>query len=301
MKDFISIRDIDKETFESLFKRTKEMEKILKSGTSEFQNKIIALLFFEPSTRTKLSFQSAAIRLGAHTIDFGLLEATSVAKGENFTDTVRIVDGYADLIVVRHPMEGSARLAAQIAEHPIINAGDGGNQHPTQTLIDLYTIKKTKNRLDVDVCLLGDLKHARTMRSLIYGLGMFGANITLTSPKGLEMDKNVIREVKEKFSVSIKETNKIQLSEFDVVYVCRIQKERFADQYEAEKLQKEFQIKLEDLENAREELIILHPLPKIDEIDSRIDRTKHALYFEQARNGIPVRMAVISELLCKVS
>ncbi|MEW6329306.1 MAG: aspartate carbamoyltransferase [Candidatus Micrarchaeota archaeon] len=298
--DFISIRDFSKKDIEGLFKKAGAMEKVLKASrrAETLSNRVVATLFFEPSTRTRLSFQVAATRLGAKVLDFGLLEATSVAKGETFTDTIRMIDGYADVLIVRHPLEGSARLAAQLAIHPVINAGDGGNQHPSQTLIDLYTIKKAKGKIaGLNVCLLGDLKHSRTMRSLLYGLSLFGAEINLAAPKGLEMDEDVVEEARDKFGAKIRKTSEMNLRDADVVYVCRIQKERFVDQYEAAKLQKEFRIDMEHLGGVKDDMIILHPLPKIDELDPRIDHTKHALYFEQARNGIPVRMAILTSAL----
>ncbi len=295
--DFISIRDFSKKQIEDLFRTAGAMEKVLKARkrAETLRNAVVATLFFEPSTRTRLSFQVAATRLGAKVLDFGLLEASSVAKGETFSDTIRMIDGYADVLIVRHPLEGSARLAAQLAVHPVINAGDGGNQHPSQTLIDLYTIKKAKGKIaGLNVCLLGDLKHSRTMRSLLYGLSLFGADITLAAPKGLEMDEDVVEETRDRFGAKIKKTGEMNLRDADVVYVCRVQKERFVDQYEAAKLQKEFRIDMEHLSGVKDDMIILHPLPKIDELDSRIDHTKHALYFEQARNGIPVRMAILT-------
>ncbi|MFH0817591.1 MAG: aspartate carbamoyltransferase, partial [Candidatus Micrarchaeota archaeon] len=192
-KDLISIRDLERKDIEGWFSLAEKMECELGGEKTPLKNRIIATLFFEPSTRTRLSFQAAAQRLGANVINFESVALTSMAKGETFVDTIKIVDGYADLLVIRHSLEGSARLAANVAKHPVVNGGDGGNQHPTQTLIDLYTIRKIKKKLEgLNVQLVGDLKYARTMRSLLYGLGMFGAEVTLVSPKGLEMDKGVI-------------------------------------------------------------------------------------------------------------
>lgn len=299
-QDFISIRDYGKKEIALLLDRAGEMDRALAKGKvpDKLKNRIVATLFFEPSTRTRMSFQTAAQRLGAHILNLDAPEGTSLAKGETFSDTIRIVDGYSDLIVLRHAKEGSARLAAEIAEHPVINGGDGGNQHPTQTLLDLYAIKKLKGKIGgLDVCLLGDLKYGRVMRSLLYGLAMFGANPTLMSPKGLEMEKGVVDEVKSLFNIEIRETNKIDFRGFDVLYMCRIQKERFADPYEAEKVQKEFMIREESLAGVKDDLVILHPLPKINEIDPHIDKSKHAFYFEQAKLGVPVRMALMAELI----
>lgn len=296
--DIISVRDLSREYIELLFEKAKGMEKYAAEGTSLLDGKVVATLFFEPSTRTRLSFQAAAQRLGAEVIDFGVASGTSVAKGESIADTIRIVDGYADLIVVRHAVEGTARLAADLAVHPVVNAGDGGNQHPTQTILDLYTIKKLKGKISgQNIYLVGDLKYGRVMRSLLYGLGMFGASAKLVSPKGLEMDPAAVKEVKEKFGMEVEETNEMDLAGADVIYACRIQKERFSDVYEAEKIQKEFRVTMKQIEGCRKDMIILHPLPKIDEIDPDIDRTPHAKYFEQAKNGVPVRMAIIADLI----
>jgi aspartate carbamoyltransferase catalytic subunit len=299
-KDLISIRDLEQRDIEGIFSLAEKMEGSL-GKAAPLKGKIVATLFFEPSTRTKMSFQAAAQRLGASVISFESVALTSMAKGESFVDTIKTVDGYADLIVIRHKLEGSARLAANVAENPVVNGGDGGNQHPTQTLIDLYTIRKVKKKLkNLNVYLVGDLKYARTMRSLLYGLSMFGAEITLVSPKGLEMDPVVIQEAKEKFNAKINYTHELSLKDADVAYVCRIQKERFADQYEAEKLQKEFKITEEHLKGVKNDFVLLHPLPKIDEIDQAVDKSKHARYFEQAKLGVPVRMAIIEKLLKKV-
>jgi aspartate carbamoyltransferase catalytic subunit len=215
-------------------------------------------------------------------------------KGESLSDTIRMIDGYADALVIRHPMEGSARFAADIACHPVINAGDGGNQHPTQTLIDLYTIRKLKGKIGgLKVTLLGDLKHARAMRSLLYGLSMFGADVTLASPPELRMDEETIAEVREKFGAKPAQTQQISLSGCDVLYICRVQKERFSDQYEAERMQKEFRVGLPLLSSAKKGMVVLHPLPKVDEIPPEVDATPFAKYFDQAKNGVPVRMAVL--------
>jgi aspartate carbamoyltransferase catalytic subunit len=300
VKDLISIRDLEKKHIDLILKKSAEMERALKQGKqfTSLNGDVVATLFFEPSTRTRLSFQSAAMRLGAKVLSFENIGASSIVKGETFSDTIRMVDGYSDLIVVRHAKEGSARYAAQLAEHPVINGGDGGNQHPTQTLLDLYTIKRAKKKIEgLNVTLLGDLKHARTMRSLLYGLSMYGANVTLVAPKGLEMNKEVINEARERFRAKVDEKSKMDLSDADVLYLCRIQKERFSDQYEAEKVQKEFRITEDAIKGVKDDLIILHPLPKVDEVAPEVDRSKHAYYFEQAKMGIPVRMAIMDAMV----
>jgi aspartate carbamoyltransferase catalytic subunit len=264
------------------------------------KGKILANLFFEPSTRTRLSFASAMQKLGGSVIGFEDITSTSVAKGESLIDTIKTVEKYCDVIVIRHPKEGSARLAAEISEKPVINAGDGANQHPTQTILDLYTIKKLKGRIKgLNVALVGDLKYGRVMKSLAYGLAMFEANLTLVSPVGLELPEQTIKEIVEKFDTEIIQTDNILsgLKNADVIYVCRIQKERFEDVYEAEKVQKSFRITSQMLEKTKEEAIILHALPKTVEIEPSIDKTKKAKYFDQVYYGIPVRMAIIN-LVC---
>jgi aspartate carbamoyltransferase catalytic subunit len=297
VQDLISIRDVEKRWAVSIFKLADEMQG-LKVPPAKLKGKVMGTLFFEPSTRTRLSFHTAAARLGIQLLDIESVGDSSIVKGETLSDTIRIVDGYADGIVIRHPAEGSARLAADVAEHPVINAGDGGNQHPTQTLIDLYTMNKLKKKIaGLNVSLVGDLKYARAMHSLVYGLAMFGADITLVSPKALQMDASSIEEVKDAFGAKIKITDEMNFRGCDVLYVCRIQKERFADKYEAQRFQQEFRITLDSLKGAPDDLIILHPLPKIDEIAPEVDKSDKVRYFEQARYGVPVRMAVLSEIL----
>jgi len=295
--DLISIRDLDKA----------EVEKILDSADAihsgkkkpDHKGKIIVTLFFEASTRTKLSFQCAAERNGMQVVDF-LPDVSSLKKGESFVDTIKVVEGYGDVLAIRHPVEGSVRLAADVSKKPVLNGGDGANQHPTQTLIDLFSIRKTKGRIKgLNVSLVGDLKHARTMRSLVYGLSMFGANVTLISPKGLEMPARDVEEIKKKFGSSIKVKQELDFSDADVLYVCRIQEERFADPLEAKRVSEQFRIKKDNLKGAKEDIVILHPLPKINEIESSIDDLPQAKYFEQAHYGVPVRQAVIDWALSK--
>ena len=298
-KDIISIRDLKKEEIELILKTAETMEPYAK-GEKPYklmEGKILGTLFFEPSTRTRLSFTSAMERLGGSVLGFTGVGITSIAKGENLTDTIRTVERYCDIIVMRHPMEGAARLASEVSVKPIINGGDGANQHPTQTLLDLYTIKKLKEKIaDLNVALLGDLKYGRVMRSLTYALSMFDAKLTLVSPPGLEMSRDIIQEIRKKFNKTPFETNDIDagLRRADVIYICRIQKERFEDKYEAGKMQKAFRITPEVLEGCKEDIAILHSLPKIMEIDPRVDDMKCAKYFDQTFYGVPVRMALLA-------
>jgi aspartate carbamoyltransferase catalytic subunit len=298
-KDIISIRDLNKDDIQLVLDTAEKMEPYAKGEkvSKLMEAKILGTLFFEPSTRTRLSFTSAMQRLGGAVMGFSGTTITSITKGENLTDTIKTVERYCDMMVIRHPMEGSARLAADVSSKPVINAGDGGNQHPTQTLLDLYTIKKVKGKIkELDVVLLGDLKYARTMRSLSYALAMFGANLTFVSPKGLEMSKDVLAEIDDNFGKKPLQTNDIDagIKKADVIYICRIQKERFEDKFEAERMQKAFRITPEILGKCKDDVAILHPLPKITEIDPKVDEMKCAKYFDQTFYGVPVRMALLS-------
>lgn len=297
-KDIISIRDLKKEEIELILKTAEKMEAYARGekACNLMEGKILGTLFFEPSTRTRLSFTSAIQRLGGEVLGFTGVGITSMAKGENLTDTIKTVERYCDFLVMRHPMEGAARLAAEVSVKPVINAGDGANQHPTQTMLDLYTIKKLKGKISgLNVALLGDLKYGRVMRSLAYALSMFDVKLTLVSPPGLEMSRDIVEEIKEKFNKTPFETNDIDagLRRADVIYICRIQKERFEDKFEAEKMQKAFRITPEVLEQCKEDIAILHPLPKVTEIDPRVDDMKAAKYFDQTFYGVPVRMAIL--------
>ncbi len=295
-RDIISIRDLTREEISFILDRAEEMEKSPPGNV--LRGKILACLFYEPSTRTRLSFEAAMKRLGGEVIGFTEAGVSSVAKGESLIDTVRTVEGYSDVIVIRHPREGAARLCAGIADIPVINAGDGSNQHPTQTLLDLYTIRREKNRLDVDVAILGDLKYGRTVHSLAYALGMFNARITLISPRGLEMPREVLSDIK-KAGAEIQEVTSLEetLKGIDVLYVTRIQRERFPDMEEYEKVKGAYRLTADMLRDVREGMIILHPLPRVDEISPEVDSTKHARYFHQVKYGVPVRMALLKLIL----
>jgi aspartate carbamoyltransferase catalytic subunit len=300
--DIISIRDLSRTDIEKILKVSEEMELKPEDKSELLKNKILASLFFEPSTRTRLSFEAAMEKLGGTTIGFSSPKIASIEKGESLVDTIKTVENYCDVIVIRHPKEGSARLAAEVSAKPVINAGDGSNQHPTQTLLDLYTIKREKGRLNVNIALIGDLKYGRTVHSLAYALAMFKANITLVSPQGLEMPEELISDLK-KFNIKLEETNDLEdtIPKSDVIYVTRIQRERFPDPEEYEKVKGAYKITTESLKNAREDLIILHPLPRVDEISPEVDSTTYAKYFRQVYYGVPVRMAVLAMVLGAVS
>lgn len=295
MKDVISIKDFNKDEIEQALENARTMERYI-NGTDILEDKILATLFFEPSTRTRLSFESAMKRLGGKVIGFSESRSTSVAKGETLQDTIRIAEQYSDIIVIRHPQDGSARLAADVASIPVVNAGDGSNQHPTQTLLDLYTIKKELKRIDgLRIGLMGDLKYGRTVHSLAYALSWYDITLQFLSPAGLEMPKYIKEDLSEKF-IHFEEISEMEDINVDVLYVTRIQKERFPDIEEYEKVKGSYSISLESLEYIKK-AVIMHPLPRVDEISPEIDETPNALYFKQAWNGVPVRMALLASLL----
>jgi len=299
-RDIISIRDFSKAELLHVLDMASKVEK--NPNSSLLKDKIAALLFYEPSTRTRLSFDSAVKRLSGTTIGFASGEVTSLKKGETLWDTIKMAEQYADVIVMRHPIEGSARLAAEAALIPIVNAGDGANQHPTQTMLDLYTIQKEKGKLEgLNVGFLGDLKYGRTVHSLVIALSHFNAKMFFVSPKALKMPKQYLTELKQK---RIKFTEVEDLSEvskqLDVLYVTRIQKERFPDPLEYEKYKNVYRLNKSLLKQSKKDLKIMHPLPRVGEIDPELDETPNAVYFKQAGNGIPIRQALISLVLGKL-
>jgi aspartate carbamoyltransferase catalytic subunit len=292
-KHVVSMQDLTRDDVEFILEEAERMMPHAKTGVRVLQNRILALLFFEPSTRTQLSFDSAMKRLGGSTLSL-TSDESSVLKGETLADTIKVVEEYADAIVLRHPREGAARMASEISSIPIINGGDGAGHHPTQTLLDLYTIKKESHLDDLDIALLGDLKYGRTAHSLVYALNMFNANIALVAPEGLQMPKHIVNSLD---SVRVADDVNEVIRDVDVLYVTRIQKERFPDPNEYLRVAKSYRLSLSVLEHARENLIIMHPLPRVDEIAPEVDQTKHARYFQQAFYGIPVRMALLAILM----
>ncbi|MEM3704193.1 MAG: aspartate carbamoyltransferase [Candidatus Bathyarchaeia archaeon] len=297
-RDIISIRDFSREEIDYILKIAKAMEPVASKGSDMLKGKILATLFFEPSTRTRLSFEAAMHKLGGSTIGFAEAEMASVRKGENLADTVRTVENYADVIAIRHPLEGAARLAAEFSKVPIINGGSGAEEHPTQALLDLYTIIKEKDKIDgLKIAFVGDLRYGRTVHSLAYALSHYDVELYLISPESLKMRREVLEEIKEKIPV-VEETDIKRVIPFlDVLYVTRIQKERFPDPAEYIKVKGSYKIDLETLTNAKKDLIILHPLPRVDEISSEVDGTPHARYFQQVWNGIVTRMALLALIL----
>jgi len=297
-RDIISIKDFSREEIDYIFKVAKDMEPIAAKGSDLLKGKILATLFFEPSTRTRLSFEAAMHKLGGSTIGFAEAEIASVKKGENLADTVRTVENYADIIAIRHPLEGAARLAAEFAKVPILNGGSGAEEHPTQALLDLYTIEKEKHRIDgLKIALVGDLRYGRTVHSLAYAFSLYNIELYLISPETLRMRREVLRTIKEKIQVTEKTSLEKIVPAVDVLYVTRIQKERFPDPAEYAKVKSSYKIDLETLKEAKKDMIILHPLPRVDEIAAEVDNTVHARYFQQTRNGIVVRMALLALIL----
>ena len=298
-KSLISIQDFTKDEILHILDIAAEFEKH-KSQTI-LSDKVIACIFFEPSTRTRLSFETASNRLGARVIGFPDAGNTSVKKGESLKDTIKMVSNYVDLIVMRHPLEGSARYASEVASVPVINAGDGANQHPSQTLLDLYSIKKTQDRIDnIDINMVGDLKYGRTVHSLLQALSHFSPSFTFTSPDELMMPqeyKDFLNENK----IPYRETASLTeyLNDTDILYMTRIQQERFTDLMEYEKVKNVYRLEASMLDGVRKNMKILHPLPRLQEIAADVDDTPYAYYFRQAENGVYIRMAIIAYLLGK--
>lgn len=297
-RDIISIRDFSREEIDYILKTAQAMEPLARKGSDMLKGKILATLFFEPSTRTRLSFEAAMHKLGGSTIGFAEAEIASVRKGENLADTVRTVENYADVIAIRHPLEGAARLAAEFAKVPIINGGSGAEEHPTQALLDLYTILKEKDTIDgLKIALVGDLRYGRTVHSLAYALSNYNVELYLVSPESLKMRREVLEEIRGKISVTEETDIAKVIPNLDVLYVTRIQKERFPDPAEYMKVKGSYKIDLELLKRAKKDMIILHPLPRVDEIASEVDGTPHARYFQQVWNGIVMRMALLALIL----
>ena len=320
-RDLVSIFDLADREVEAVFDLADEMAHHTRGKLRLADGLIMSTLFYEPSTRTRLSFESAMTRLGGGVISVADASVTSVAKGETIADTVRIVESYADVIVIRNPLEGSARVAADYASVPVINAGDGAHEHPTQTLLDLYTIRREKGRLrDVSVALVGDLRHGRTVHSLVFALARFGAKVTCVAPPGLDMPAHLLARLDKEFAckpaqhqsladiVTDEESLKRRagrqralasevLSLFDAVYVTRVQKERFASEEAYRAAQSSYAITEEMIGRARPDALVMHPLPRVDELAYAVDRDPRAVYFRQAAYGLPVRMALLAAIL----
>jgi aspartate carbamoyltransferase catalytic subunit len=296
-KSLISINDYSKENYLRILGLAAEFEKNPKQNL--LQGYVIATLFFEPSTRTRLSFESAVNRLGGRIIGFADAGVTSATKGESLRDTIKTVSNYCDLIIMRHPLEGSARFASEVSDVPVINAGDGANQHPTQTLLDLYSIHKTQGKLDdLNIFLVGDLKYGRTVHSLLMAMSKFKTTFNFISPDELKMPdeyKLYLDNLGLKY-YEHKDFTEI-ISRADIIYMTRVQKERFSDPIEYEKVKNAYVLKNRMLENTKETMRVLHPLPRVNEISEDVDENMKAYYFTQTLNGVYTRMAIITSIL----
>lgn len=296
-RSLVSINDLNSQ---ELIQVLDLAEKFEKNPTQRvLEGKVVATLFFEPSTRTRLSFESAVNRLGGRVIGFSEASSSSVAKGESLKDTILTVANYADLIVMRHPIEGSARWAAEVSPIPVINAGDGANQHPTQTILDLYSIRKTQGTLNnLKVVMVGDLKYGRTVHSLLLAMSQFNASFVFISPRELQMQHEQKIFLKEK-GLDFEEYTELgdNIKDADVVYMTRIQRERFSDPMEYEKVKNAYVLRNSMLEGTKETMRVLHPLPRVNEINVDVDSNPKAYYFPQALNGVFARMSIMTLIL----
>lgn len=294
--DILSIRQFAPDELRTLLDLVERFENVREPL---LRGKVLAALFFEPSTRTRLSFESAMTRLGGGVVGFADAQVTSVTKGESLADTIRMAECYCDVIVMRHPREGAARVAAEVTGRPVINGGDGSNQHPTQTLLDLYTIRRRCGRVTgLRIGFLGDLKYGRAAHSLIEAAGDLGNDLVLISPPSLELPAQRRDELTE-HGVRFEETGDLDASigALDVLYVTRIQQERFGDPLEYERVRGVYQVDQDTVARGRPSLVVMHPLPRVNEIHPSVDAMPQAAYFEQARNGVTVRKALLSILL----
>ena len=298
-KDIVSIRDFDKQKFDTIFDAT---DKIIGMNPIERRElgrgKTLGYLFFEPSTRTRLSFEAAMASLGGTSLGIADASSSSAKKGESLADTVKIMSLYSDVLVLRHPLDGSSRFAAEVSTKPMINAGSGTEEHPTQAILDLYTIRKEKKKIDgLKIAIVGDLKYGRTVYSLLYALGNYKVDVHLISPEVLKIRVDSTYEIKKRLSYTESTNLEENLDEFDVIYVTRIQKERFADAEEYNKVKGSYKIGSEIIKKMKEDVIIMHPLPRVDEISTEVDSTKHAKYFKQAEYGKDTRAALLALIL----
>lgn len=295
-RDIISIKDFSQKEIIHVLETAKKFET---NKRDLLKGKILATLFFEPSTRTRLSFESAMNRLGGKVIGFADPNVSSAKKGESLHDSIKVIDGFCDIIVIRHPEVGSAAVAAKAADVPVINGGDGPNQHPTQTFLDLYTIKKNKGKISgLNIGFVGDLKYGRTVHSLAYALNKFNCKLYFISPKSLKMPEKYLKELTVDY-VEEEDLFKV-LPEIDVLYVTRIQKERFPSEAAYNKVKNAFILNNKILRYAREGMKIMHPLPRINEIQTDLDDYPGSIYFQQAHNGVIVRKALLSLVLGKI-
>ncbi|CAM2934135.1 MULTISPECIES: aspartate carbamoyltransferase [Halobacterium] len=295
----ITSKQLSRADIETVLDRAAEIDADPSAFADRYENTVLGLLFFEPSTRTKMSFDTAMKRLGGDIVDMGSVDSSSVKKGETLADTVRVIEGYADALVLRHPNQGAAQMASEFVDVPLLNAGDGAGHHPTQTLLDLYTIRENAGLEDLTIGIMGDLKYGRTVHSLSRALTNFDVDQHFISPESLQLPRDVVYDLEQESGTRVREHDSFEdvLPELDILYVTRIQRERFPDENEYQKVAGEYQLTATHLEAAKDDLTIMHPLPRVDEIAPEIDDTDHAAYFEQAHNGVPVRMALLDLVL----
>jgi aspartate carbamoyltransferase catalytic subunit len=298
-KDIVSIRDFSRDDLEFIFDSTDKIQQLTPEEKSELgRGRTLGYIFYEPSTRTRMSFEAAMASLGGSSIGIFDSKFSSIEKGESLADTIRIIDLYSDVIVLRHIRDGSSRYAAELSSNPIINAGSGSEEHPTQAMLDLYTIFKEKGRIDnLTIGIVGDLKYGRTVYSLLYGLKNYHVNVHLISPPSLAIRKESIFEFEGIMNIKHYDFLDDIIPQLDVLYVTRIQKERFPDTQEYEKVKGTYRIDEKILDNAKMDLSIMHPLPRLDEISHTIDNTKNAIYFKQAAYGKELRSALLALIL----
>ena len=298
-KNIISVRNLDKQKLELIFDATDKIIDMSQDKRREIaRGKTLGYLFFEPSTRTRLSFESAMALLGGTSVGIADAASSSIHKGETLGDTVKVISSYCDVLVLRHSLDGSSRFAAEISNKPVINAGSGTEEHPTQTIQDLYTIKKEKKKIDgLKIGIVGDLKYGRTVYSLLYGLRNYDVDVHLISPESLRIRSDSTYDIKNELSYTESSNIDEYIEDLDVLYVTRIQKERFPDEEEYAKVKGSYVIGSDMVKKMKDDAIILHPLPRIDEISADVDNTKHAKYFEQVEYGKYTRAALLGLIL----
>ena len=294
-KDIISIKDYTKEQLEKIFTSTDKIMQLDSLQRREIcKGKTLGYLFYEPSTRTRLSFDSAMASVGGSSLGISNISSSSTQKGESLADTVKVMSIYSDILVLRHTLDGSSRFASEISEKPVINAGSGTEEHPTQAIQDLFTIKKEKKKIDgLKIGIVGDLKYGRTVYSLLYGLGNYDVDVRLISPESLRIRSDSTYEIKKNLDFTESTQLEDHIDDLDVLYVTRIQKERFSDEEEYLKLKGSYVVGLDIVKQMKDDSIILHPLPRIDEISTEVDKTKNAKYFQQAEYGKHTRAALL--------
>jgi len=298
-KDIISIKDYTKEQLEKIFTSTDKIMQLSSSQRQEIcKGKTLGYLFYEPSTRTRLSFDSAIASIGGNSLGISNISSSSTQKGESLADTVKMMSIYSDILVLRHTLDGSSRFASEISDKPVINAGSGTEEHPTQAIQDLFTIKKEKKKIDgLKIGIVGDLKYGRTVYSLLHGLGNYDVDVRLISPKSLRIRSDSTYEIKKNLDFTESTQLEDHIDELDVLYVTRIQKERFPDEEEYLKVKGSYVVGLDIIKKMKDDSIILHPLPRIDEISTDVDKSKNAKYFQQAEYGKHTRAALLALIL----